>query len=91
LRGTALDPFGRSAERCTERKLINDYEARMRGLASGLTSDRHGLAVAIASLPERIRGYGHVKTRHLAEAESECVKLMAEWASPAAITRKAAE
>src|SRR6202030_3149579 len=61
LRGTAFDPFGRSAERRIERKLIADYEALLAEILGGLTPDNHHLAVALAAIPEKIRGYGHVK------------------------------
>ena len=90
LRGTAFDPFGRSEERRTERGLITEYEARIAALSRGLTSANHALAIAIASAPERIRGYGHVKARHLAESRAEEQRLLAEWAHPQE-RRKAAE
>jgi indolepyruvate ferredoxin oxidoreductase len=61
LRGTAFDPFGRTAERRMERSLIDDYEAHMREVAETLTSANHVAAVELASLPGQIRGYGHVK------------------------------
>lgn len=61
LRGTAFDPFGHTAERKMERRLIDEYEARMRDIAVGLTPANHKIAVEIASLPAQIRGYGHVK------------------------------
>ncbi len=51
LRGTALDPFGRTAERRIERRLITDYEALIEEILAGLDHDRHRLAVALASLP----------------------------------------
>src|SRR4029077_7199373 len=65
LRGTALDPFGRTAERRLERRLITDYEALIEEILGKLDHDRHRTAVALASLPEQIRGYGHVKQAHL--------------------------
>jgi indolepyruvate ferredoxin oxidoreductase len=61
LRGTWADPFGRTAERRTERQLITDFEGTLTTLASSLRSDKLDLAVQIASLPQSIRGYGHVK------------------------------
>ena len=66
LRGTAFDPFGYSAERRTERKLIADYEATLAEMMEKLTPDNHHLAVGLAAIPEKIRGFGHVKMRHLA-------------------------
>ena len=40
------------------------------------------MAVDIASLPEKIRGYGHVKDRHLVEVEQAWEQKMNEWAAP---------
>jgi indolepyruvate ferredoxin oxidoreductase len=70
LRGTALDPFGHTAERRRERRLIADYERTIETVLARLTPANHASAVALAELPERIRGYGHVKERHIAEAAS---------------------
>ncbi len=71
LRGTPLDPFGYTAERKIERGLIKDYELVLADILDRLTPDNHALAVALASMPEKIRGFGHVKTRHLAAAKAE--------------------
>ena len=48
LRGTAFDPFGRTQERRTESKLIEDYEAMLEEVLGKLTPDNHHLAVALA-------------------------------------------
>ena len=61
LRGTRLDPFGRTAERRMERALIRDFEAVTEALIAGLAPETHALAVEIASLPTEIRGFGPVK------------------------------
>jgi indolepyruvate ferredoxin oxidoreductase len=79
LRGTPFDPFGRTAERRTERQLVADYEAVVDELIGGLDADNHALAVEIASVPEKIRGFGHVKARHLAEAKRCEADLLAVW------------
>ncbi|WP_304351664.1 indolepyruvate ferredoxin oxidoreductase family protein [Comamonas testosteroni] len=87
LRGTALDPFGRTEERRTERALIVEYRQCIDTLLSGLTADKLALAVEIASIPEDIRGYGHVKEHHLAAARIKWQSLMKRWngsAAPAA-------
>jgi indolepyruvate ferredoxin oxidoreductase len=86
LRGTALDPFGRTAERRTERALVGEYRQCVDELLGGLDAGSLGRAVEIASLPEEIRGYGHVKARHLAAAREKWARLMAEWRG----TRRAA-
>ncbi|MGK6308084.1 indolepyruvate ferredoxin oxidoreductase family protein [Variovorax sp. DT-64] len=84
LRGTALDPFGRTDERKTERALIGEYRASIEELLAGLNAGNHGLALEIASLPEQIRGYGHVKERNLKAARIRWAELMAKWRNPQA-------
>jgi indolepyruvate ferredoxin oxidoreductase len=83
LRGSVLDPFGRTAERKMERRLIEDYYRQVDELLAGLDRDNHALAVDIASVPELIRGYGHVKERHLADALKRQDDLLTAWRSPA--------
>ena len=70
LRGTAFDPFGRTEERRSERRLIEDYKATVASLLGSLSGSNLALATEIAEVPEHIRGYGHVKERHLKEAKS---------------------
>jgi len=61
LRGTAFDPFGRTAERRMERRLIADYEALVERVLAGLGRENIGEAVALLALYGEIRGYGPVK------------------------------
>jgi indolepyruvate ferredoxin oxidoreductase len=82
LRGTAFDPFGYSAERKGERQLIADYFARMDELVTTLDADNVALAAEIAAIPELIRGYGHVKEKHLERALAQQDALMAQWRAP---------
>jgi len=82
LRGTAFDPFGRTAERRMERRLVVEYEAVVRELIAGLTPANHALAVEIARLPERMRGFGHVKERNVAAAKAREQVLLAEFRNP---------
>ena len=70
LRGTAFDPFGRTHERRLERRLIDDYEARVHELLQALKPERMPIATAVANLPHGIRGYGHVKLANLAIARA---------------------
>ncbi|MEM7043294.1 MAG: indolepyruvate ferredoxin oxidoreductase family protein [Pseudomonadota bacterium] len=92
LRGTSFDPFGYTTERRTERRLITHYEALIIEILTKLDHDNHALAVEIASLPERIRGFGHVKDRHLAEVEEREAALLDAFRQPAsASTLTAAE
>jgi indolepyruvate ferredoxin oxidoreductase len=79
LRGTPLDIFGYSAERRTERQLIHEYEGLLEDIIKNLKSHNHALAVALASIPEKIRGYGHVKMRHLVAAKKEEAELLARF------------
>ncbi len=98
VRGTWLDPFGRTAERRLERQLARDYEAMLRDeILPALTLARHALAQQIARVPERIRGYGPVKLASLAAGRAQWAALLDRWhgrggdpasaASPAAAER----
>ncbi|WP_247875943.1 indolepyruvate ferredoxin oxidoreductase family protein [Azospirillum sp. TSH100] len=69
LRGTALDPFGHTAERKMERALIARYEATVAEIAERLSSDRLATAVELAGLPQEIRGFGPVKQRAMDAVE----------------------
>lgn len=91
LRGSKLDVFGYAAERKQERQLITDYENTIDELLAGLTSQNHEIAVAIASIPEHIRGYGHVKERHLEKAKDEEAALLRAFRDPDGGQAKAAE
>jgi indolepyruvate ferredoxin oxidoreductase len=91
LRGTPLDVFGYSTDRRTERQLISDYEALLETLMAELTSANHHVAVALASIPEKIRGYGPVKQRHLEAAKAEEAALREQFRSAVEPFLKAAE
>ncbi len=84
LRGGALDPFGRTAERRMERQLVADYFATIERLLAGLDGGNLALAAQIASVPEHIRGYGHVKEAHLHQAKAREAELPARVGQPAA-------
>ncbi len=70
LRGTRFDPFAMTAERRAERALIASYRATVEEVLKGLGAANRGLAVEIAEIPLAIRGFGHVKERNLAQAQS---------------------
>ncbi|MHA4869017.1 indolepyruvate ferredoxin oxidoreductase family protein [Duganella sp. PWIR1] len=89
LRGTALDVFGYTEERKMERALIAEYRQTVGSLLPKLTADNLPQAVAIASIPEDIRGYGHVKERHLKAAKQKEATLLASFGKPAAATHAA--
>jgi indolepyruvate ferredoxin oxidoreductase len=84
LRGTAFDPFGRSAERRAERQLIADYEATIEELLRDLSAGRLSAAVEIASLPDEIRGFGPVKAESISKTKAREAVLRASYRSPAA-------
>ncbi|MBD9398242.1 indolepyruvate ferredoxin oxidoreductase family protein [Pseudomonas sp. PDM11] len=71
LRGTWLDPFGHSEERKLEQALISEYERSMGQLLDALDAGNYETALAIAELPEQIRGYGHVKEKAVERARAQ--------------------
>ena len=86
LRGTRFDVFGYQPERRLERRLIEEYEARLDEVLDGLALHTHELAVEILRIPERIRGFGHVKEAHLADArrrEAELLRAFRQADAPA--------
>jgi indolepyruvate ferredoxin oxidoreductase len=91
LRGTALDPFGHTEERRAERKLIADYETDIVEILQRLRPDTLAVSVALANLPDRIRGYGHVKEKAMREATTERTRLLERLRAPNAPMRMAAE
>jgi indolepyruvate ferredoxin oxidoreductase len=91
LRGTAFDPFGYTRERRTERKLIADYEALLAEIMPRLTPENHHLATGLAAIPEKIRGFGHVKARHFTAAKAEEAALLQQFRAGAPFLLKAAE
>ena len=76
LRGSALDLFGHSEERRLERRLRDDYEALIGEMLPQLNPSNHELAVQIASVPEQIRGYGHVKLANITLARARWKDLL---------------
>ena len=81
LRGTSFDLFGRTEERQTERALIEEYKDTVKELLNSLTSQNHALAVNVAKVPEQIKGFGHVKERHIEAA-------MIQWQNNLDLFRK---
>jgi indolepyruvate ferredoxin oxidoreductase len=90
LRGTAFDIFGQTVDRRLERDLIVGYEkdvATVLGLLSPQTLDT---AVELLSLPERIRGYGPVKEKSVADAKARYAQLAADLVNPPPAPRQIA-
>ena len=91
LRGSPMDVFGRTEERKIERALIDEYKASMEEVLASLSAENHATAVEIARIPEAIKGYGHVKARHLAAARPQWAALMTAFRRPApAVERRVA-
>jgi indolepyruvate ferredoxin oxidoreductase len=78
LRGTVFDPFGHTEERRTERALIGQYRAGIESLLPRLGPDSSDQALEVARWPDGIKGFGHVKDRHLAQAQARWAQLMAQ-------------
>ena len=83
LRGTAFDPFGYSTERRAERRLIAEYENTLEQLLDGLCQANHDDAVAIANLPEQVRGFGHIKAAGIEQMHRRREELLQSFANPA--------
>ena len=75
LRGTALDVFGYTEERRSERELIDSYRASIEEVIAALNTANHAAAIALARIPEQIKGYGHVKERHMLAARQQWAAL----------------
>ena len=81
LRGTPLDPFGYTAERRMERKLIADYEAMLAEVLGAQRRQSSRSRSASRPFPEKIRGFGHVKARHLTAAKADEAALLEQFRS----------
>ena len=88
LRGTRFDPFGRTEERRAERALIAEYEATVREMLAHLRKDNLPNAVALASLPDGIRGYGHVKAAAMATTTAKRSVLLQAFRASASGARE---
>jgi indolepyruvate ferredoxin oxidoreductase len=86
LRGTAIDPFGWTAERKMERGLIVKYEETIKEILQILSDDNHALAVEIANLPDQIRGYGYIKEENVIKTHTKLQSLLECWRNPAKIS-----
>jgi indolepyruvate ferredoxin oxidoreductase len=91
LRGTPFDVFGYTHERRTERQLVRDYEAVLEEILAKLTPENHAVAVGLANIPQKIKGFGHIKMRNLEAAKKEEADLLARFRSPTPPLAVAAE
>jgi indolepyruvate ferredoxin oxidoreductase len=90
LRGTAFDPFGRTAERKAERMLVEDYRALVESLAPSLAPETLATALELAALPDQVRGYGHLKARAIADYHARKAELLARIKESEVLHRTAA-
>ena len=79
LRGTYFDIFGYFEERKKERLLIKNYKEKILEICSKLDAENYSLAVEIASIPDQIRGFGHIKKKNIEIAKSCEDKLMSAF------------
>jgi indolepyruvate ferredoxin oxidoreductase len=82
LRGTALDIFGKTAERRGERALVASYLADLERVVSSLGRADYGLLVEIARVPDLVRGFGPVKEANMAKAAAKRATLLARLDAP---------
>lgn len=82
LRGTRFDVFGYTQERKLERRLITDYEAMVKTILDALTNTRLDTAIALARIPDQIRGFGPVKLESIEKAEAKKAELLATFHQP---------
>jgi indolepyruvate ferredoxin oxidoreductase len=77
LRGTAMDVFGKTEERVTERALIREYMQHIDRVLEKLSDSTHAHALDVARVPETIKGFGHVKERNIRAARTLWASLSA--------------
>lgn len=87
IRGTAIDPFGRFAERREERSMIDDYRALIEEIIIELSETNHAIAVDCASLPDQVRGYGPVKTESMRQYYELRAALLHRFHNPASVVQ----
>ncbi|RED13118.1 indolepyruvate ferredoxin oxidoreductase family protein [Pontivivens insulae] len=91
LRGTPLDPFGRTEERRMERALIAEYEQDMEEIIGKVDASTHDAAVALALIPLSIRGFGHVKEANAQAAAKRREEALASFRAGGAPVLRAAQ
>ncbi|MEI6548184.1 MAG: DUF6537 domain-containing protein, partial [Burkholderiales bacterium] len=89
VRGSLLDPFRHSDERRLARELLDGYRADIERLLPELSAVNHALAVQIAALPDKVRGYGHVRQTSASAVATERDGLLAQWRQPQASAESA--
>jgi len=82
LRGTPLDVFGWAEVRRLERALPGEYLAVIERVLPRLTRENHASALALAGLPDRVRGYESIKLARIAEYRAALATAEAGLAGP---------
>jgi indolepyruvate ferredoxin oxidoreductase len=83
LRGSKLDPFGHSAERKAERRLVAEYFATIEAVSGRLDAASLPIAIELAELPQNIRGFGPVKHEAIIKTSARQTALRAQLIRPA--------
>jgi indolepyruvate ferredoxin oxidoreductase len=78
LRGTPLDPFGHTAVRRMERSLPGEYRQMVERAIDRLGPETLDLVVAVAQLPDVIRGYESVKEASVERYRARAEELLLE-------------
>lgn len=79
LRGTALDVFSYTSERKRERQDLSDYRQLVEILLNDLSASNYKLACELAALPEKLRGFGHVRDRNRDKLSQRYQTLLSQW------------
>src|SRR6202000_1376852 len=84
LRGTRLDPFGRTHVRRTERALIDHSSLLVDAALARLTPATRDLVIEVAALPDLVRGYEEIKLGNVARMRERASELIVALDSPIA-------
>ena len=79
LRGTLADPFRWAEVRRLERAMIPEYEKALDTLTERLQPDNLDEAVAIATLPDQVRGYEHIKLDRAKKYRTELAERLKKY------------
>ena len=75
VRGTTLDFFGYTAERKMERALIEEYKSLIEDAVQNILPKQYDSAVALAELPDMIRGYEAIKMANVEKYKTAVAEL----------------
>ncbi|WP_287596720.1 DUF6537 domain-containing protein [Thermomonas sp.] len=67
--------------------MIGAYQKTVSALLDRRGAGNADLAAEIASVPEHIRGFGHVKEAHLHKVRAQLARLLKEWDKPLRIVQ----